>query len=176
MITIADSDGLYVETSSIVDKYRRRPQALMWMSLMQFAKRYTRAQPRKADLKNEEEELELNFEEIADLEDEGDEVLEKDLDDNILPSRIDNTLENDFIIHLERNKRAPLPERIALSGPFYPGEPRFMKLRRPCVVRFHKFRKTVESHDYVFSQLELYYVFRPCRGEFILALPFCSAL
>ena len=132
----------------------------MWMSLMQFAKRYTRAQPRKADLKNEEEELELNFEEIADLEEEEDEVLEKDLDVNISPAGIDNTLENDFIIHIERNKRAPLPERIALSGPFYPGEPRFMKLRRPCVVRVHKFRKTVESHDYVFSQLELYYIFR----------------
>ena len=40
VVTIADSDGLYVETSSIIDKYRRRPQSLLWMSLMQFAKRY----------------------------------------------------------------------------------------------------------------------------------------
>ena len=160
VVTIADSDGLYVETSSIVDKYRRRPQSLLWISLMQFAKRYTRAQPRKADLKNIEEEFESNFEEIIDPEDEGEEVLEKDLHVNTLPSGIENTIENDFIIHSERNKRTPLPERIALSGPFYPGEPRFMKLRRPCVVRVHKFRRTVESHDYVFSQLELYFIFR----------------
>ena len=160
VVTIADSDGLYVETSSIVDKYRRRPQSLLWMSLMQFAKRYTRAQPRKEDLKTIEEELESNIEEIDDLEDEGEEVLEEDFDVNNLPSGIENTLENDFIIHSERKRRTPLPDRIALSGPFYPGEPRFMKLRRPCVVRVHKFRKTVESHDYVFSQLELYFVFR----------------
>ena len=159
VVTIAESDGLYVETSSIVDKYRRRPQSLLWISLMQFAKRYTRAQPRKADLKDIEEELESN-EEIGDLEDDGEKEIEEDFDVNTLPSGIENTLDNDFIIHSERNRRTPLPDRIALSGPFYPGEPRFMKLRRPCVVRVHKFRKTVESHDYVFSQLELYYVFR----------------
>ena len=29
VVTIAKSDGLYVETSSIVDKYRRRPQSLL---------------------------------------------------------------------------------------------------------------------------------------------------
>merc|ERR1712209_176515 len=34
-----------------------------------------------------------------------------------------------------------------------------MKLRKPLVVRFHKFRKSTESHDYLFSELELFHVF-----------------
>ena len=53
VVTIADSDGIYVETSSIIDKYHKRPSSLKLISLMQFAKRYTVARATKSDLKNE---------------------------------------------------------------------------------------------------------------------------
>ena len=43
VVTIADSDGLYVETSSLLDKYQKRPLSLKWISPMQFSKRYTTA-------------------------------------------------------------------------------------------------------------------------------------
>ena len=67
VVTIADSDGLYVETSSVLDKYHKRPSSLKWMSLMQFSKRYKNARVTKADLKNELETTDEN-QEITDEE------------------------------------------------------------------------------------------------------------
>ena len=150
VVTIADSDGLYVETSSLLDKYQKRPSSLKWISPMQFSKRYTTARESKSDVKKELESNDSNQETSE----------EDETDDSLLPSESDNTIENDFIIHHDRKKRRPLPKRIALEGQFYPGEPRFMQLRRPLCARYHKFRKSVESHDYLFSELELFHVFK----------------
>ena len=152
VVTIAESDGLYVETSSLLDKYEKRPFNLKWMSPMQFSKRYTTARATKSDLKRELESDDDNQESSGEDESVSDVTQ--------LPLDIDNTIENDFIIHRDRSKRKPLPKRITLQGQFYPGEPRYMQLRRPLVVRYHKFRKTTESHDYLFSELELYHVFQ----------------
>ena len=149
VVTIADSDGLFVETSSLLDKYQKRPSCLKWMSPMQFSKRYTNARETKSDLKKE---LETSDENQESLNEEG-------YDDRLLPEELENTIENDFIIHHDREKRKPLPKRIALEGEFYPGEPRYMKLRRPLVVRYHKFKQSTESHDYLFAELELFHVF-----------------
>ena len=154
VVTIADSEGLYVETSSVLDKYHKRPSSLKWMSLMQFSKRYKNARVTKSDLQKELETTDDNQE--LSNEDESDE--------GPLPTELENTIENDFIIHSDVKKRKPLPKRIALQGEFYPGEPRYMQLRRPLVVRYHKFRKSVESHDYLFSELELFHVF-PTENE-----------
>ncbi len=148
VVTIAESDGLYVETSSLLDKYQKRPSSLQWMSPMQFAKRYTNARETKSDLQKELESIEENQKSNDEEENE-----------DRLPTEFENTIENDFIIHRDRKERKPLPKRIALKGEFYPGEPRYMKLRRPLVVRYHKFRKSTESHDYLFSELELFHVF-----------------
>ena len=60
VVTIADSDGLYVETSSLLDKYQKRPSSLKWMSPMQFCKRYTTARVTKADLMKESESTDDN--------------------------------------------------------------------------------------------------------------------
>ena len=149
VVTIAESDGLYVETSSLLDKYQKRPSSLKMISPMQFAKRYTNARETKSDLKKE---LESNSENQESTDEEGN-------DDKLFPDELENTIENDFIIHPDRIERKPLPKRIALRGEFYPGEPRYMKLRRPLVVRYHKFRKSTESHDYLFAELELFHVF-----------------
>ena len=149
VVTIAETDGLYVETSSLLDKYQKRPSSLKWLSPMQFCKRYTTARVTKSDLMKEPESSDDN-QDISE---------EDETDDKLLPCDLDNTIEGDFIIHHDRKKRKPLPKRIALQGEFYPGEPRYMKLRKPLVVRYHKFRKTTESHDYLFSELELFHVF-----------------
>ena len=150
VVTIADSDGLFVETTSVLDKYHKRPPSLQWMSPMQFSKRYKPARVTKSDLKRELETSDDNQESPD----------EEEANDELLPTELENTIENDFIIHHDRKKRKPLPKRIILQGEFYPGEPRYMQLRRPLVVRYHKFRKTVESHDFIFSELELFHVFR----------------
>ena len=156
VITVADGDGLYVETSSILDKYQKRPEILFWMSPIQFAKRYTSARVKKSGQDDDEEE-EDGVDENKNYKTE-EEIL-GGMDVSMFPLGIHNTIDNDFIIHSDRNKRSPLPRQITLAGSFYPGEPRYMKLRKPLVVRYHQFKRATESHDWLFSELELYHVF-----------------
>ena len=53
-----------------------------------------------------------------------------------------------------------LPEYISLENPF-PGEPLFMRKRkRPAVLRFHKFKQSVNPADYFFAEALLYTPFR----------------
>ena len=42
LIDIPDREGVYIETSSIQDKYKMRPISLKHMCLAKFAKRYER--------------------------------------------------------------------------------------------------------------------------------------
>ena len=72
----------------------------------------------------------------------------------------ENLIHEDFVICRDASKQIPLPKYIELTGPFNVGEPRCMKLRSPLVVRLHKFKKDTNPHDYYFSELELYYIFK----------------
>ena len=51
-----------------------------------------------------------------------------------------------------------------------------MQVRRPLVVRHHKFKRSTESHDYFFSELELFHVFASteerlrCKEDFEFCL------
>ena len=172
VIRVADDDGLYVETSSILDKYYKRPYELSFISPIQFAKRYTTARAFKSNKLDEDEEVDSEDEGEEDKKDNIKDEGIKELDFKTFPTGIDNTIENDFIIHLERGSRHPLPKQIALNGPFYPGEPRFMRLRKPLVVRYHKFKRSTEPHDFLFSELELYHGFETneirnkCKEDF----------
>ena len=80
---------------------------------------------------------------------------EKVIDENYISNEIDEN----FIISLDEQLRQPLPWCIELQGSFYPGEPRYLKLRSPLVVRLHKFKKHDNPHEYHFSELELYHIF-----------------
>ena len=48
-----------------------------------------------------------------------------------------------------------MPRVIRIDNP-RPGEPRYMRLRSPLVVRLHKFSKEKDAHAYYFSELQLY--------------------
>ena len=115
------------------------------LSLIQFAKRYTPVNRTKheddSQSDEEKEELETNSDALED--------------------NFENSIHQDFIIARDPNKRKPLETVMALEGSFYTGEPRFMKLRKkPLVIRVHKFKIDTETHDFCFSQLELFYIFK----------------
>ena len=57
------------------------------------------------------------------------------------------------------NKKIQLPKFIKLTN-LKPGEPAFMRLRSPYIVRFHKTNRTKDPHGYILSQLQLYMPFR----------------
>ena len=165
-VTIEGRDGKFVEGSSLHDKYMKRPQDLFFISYAQFAKCYSPA----SQMKHEED----VDEEIDDFEKE-EEVVEKNATEEVL----ENGIESDYIIHRDLDKRKPLKQYVALVGPFYKGEPKFMRLRRKrLVIRYHKFKRLDETHEYMFSEMELYYIFknpkerRSCQEDF----DFCHKL
>ena len=115
------------------------------LSLIQFAKRYTPVSKTKQEddsqSDDEKDELETNSE--------------------ALEENFENSIHQNFIIARDPSKRKQLENVIALEGSFYTGEPRFMKLRKkPLVIRIHKFKMDTEIHDFCYSQLELYYIFK----------------
>ena len=57
------------------------------------------------------------------------------------------------------NEKVALPKFIQLTN-LKPGEPAFMRLRTPLVLRFHKINRSKDPHGYIFSQLQLYMPFR----------------
>ena len=162
LIELENREGKYVEGSSMSDKYERRPDKLKHMTMIQWYKRYT---PMSSRFKEKDCSDEEN--------DEDDEEMNSSL---ISSSNSMNSLEEDFIIALDPAKRVALPKFIHLKGPFYSGEPRVMKLRKPCAVRYHKFKKESQAHEYYFSELELYHVFSDddekdkCKDDFNFCL------
>ena len=130
LIQIADREGEYVEAVSLNDKYKGRPQVLHNMSLIQFVKRYVSVA--------KVEEAKTNLQKFVCK---------------------DNNIGENFIICRDPKKRLQLPKTIELSGEFLANERQFMKLRRPIVVRLHKFKKESEPHEFYFSELELFHIF-----------------
>ena len=148
LIQIQDRDGYYFEATSIYDKYLKRPKEIKYMSMMQFAKRYVAGRFKVKQFEDQSSESEVDIE-----SNEEEELVEVD--------DVDNTIHADYIIHLDPKKRKPLPKQIQLEGNFNSGEVSQMRLRKePKVVRLHKFKKYSEPHEYYYSQLELYYIFR----------------
>ena len=144
-VTIEGREGKYVEGSSIHDKYLKRPPELFFMSFAQFAKCYTPVYQ-----KGEDEEEDVEVEDSEHIE------KENDVSDEVLI----NSIESDFIIHPDLEKRKPLKQNIKLVGRFYRGEPRYMRLRKNrLAIRYHKFRQINETHEYVYSEMELYHIF-----------------
>ena len=71
-----------------------------------------------------------------------------------------------------------MPKYVQLRGEFAPGELKCMKLRSPIVVRLHKFKQHSEPHEYLFSQLELYYIFKSSdeKQKCMDSLQFCTRI
>ena len=55
-----------------------------------------------------------------------------------------------------REKRTPLPQYIPLVDPAFPDEEKWVKKRNARCIRFHKFKKEKDSHQYYFSEMQLF--------------------
>ena len=149
LIQIADREGNYVETVSLNDKYKMRPPELHNLTQIQFAKRYVSAQ-KLPEVKKEPTQY---------------------------PCK-DNLIHEDYIISRDPKLRLPLPRTLVLNGEFTAKERQFMKLRRPVVVRLHKFKKDSEPHQFYFSELELFHIFESQKEEDLCKenLDYCLAV
>ena len=67
---------------------------------------------------------------------------------------LNNGIKEDFIISYNNCERRTLPKSFEAAN-------KIMRLRKPLALRFHKFKKTSEAHQYYFSQLRLYHHHRP---------------
>ena len=63
---------------------------------------------------------------------------------------VSQDLDSNFIIALNEQHRSPLQKGYKVGG-------KYMKLRRPLVLRFHKYKQLSEPHEFYFSQLRLYH-------------------
>ena len=147
IIKIAGRDGDYVESISVNDKYKMRPEKLKDISLIQFAKRYVSVKVPK-------------------------ETKEK------ASTYKNNDIDENFIICRDETKRSQLPQLIELTGEFLSSERQCMRLRRPIVIRLHKYKKDAQPHEFYFSELELFHVFESPEEEKFCKenLDFCLAV
>ena len=129
-------EGYYIETVNILEKYLGRPESLRWISGMQFVKRFCSIQVYK-ELEKEGGEENIEIIEDADL----------------------NSIENDYVIALEPQKRDRLPKAKETIVCEVDGKEYYMKKRKPQVIRLHKWKMETEPHNYFFAELELYHVF-----------------
>ena len=69
-------------------------------------------------------------------------------------------INDNFIISPNIHERISLPTLVELDGDDLPGEPKYLKLRKPIALRYHKYKETTEPHEFFFSEMELYSPFR----------------
>ena len=109
------------------------------MSLAQFAKRLTKSSKR---IEYDNDEL---FEAGTDV------IIPEELDNEDSKSTINGQdIESDTIIAYNSEQRANMKQIYKIGGSV-------MRLRKPLVLRFHKFKQTKDPHQFYFSQLRLYH-------------------
>ena len=120
-----------------MDKYWRRPLeeytgdiGLDGISLAQFIKRSTRGTLKLKD---------------------------SDMIQTLQSPEIDQDIEDDFIIALDPLKRLSIPKCFKLTSELPEDNVETMKLRKPLVLRYHKFKQSSEPHDFYYSEQLLYY-------------------
>ena len=138
IIRILNRDGVFTEKPSLLDKFERKDisqnEFIEDLSYTQFCMKYTptNSEPRENDLKSE--------------------TVQRPENGWTLSEDINFIVTHDFT---ERTELHSLPKMIQLREA-QPGEPRFMRIRSRNVVRYHKFNKTKNPHEYYYAQLQMY--------------------
>ena len=135
-------DGFFVEKYSIIDKYRRREiennKAIEEISAAQFFKCYTPCWSSK------------KCQEIDEEENDKDSALQLGNEDE------DDDHKYFYLISTESIGIIPLPKYISIASPCQ-GEPPKMRLRtKPAVLRFHKYKESIDPDAYFYSEALLY--------------------
>ena len=160
-ITIEGKDGYYSEKPSLIDKYTRRDcttnKELNHLCYAQFAKYYiasrTCSKSHNSKSKDEQQNEEIHLEDdSAIVEGDNDKSSEVRGNKDRIVTCTMNQMESEMHI---------LPVCIKLVN-VKPGEPEFMKLRSPMVIKFHKINRSKNPHEHMFSELQLY---RPFKSE-----------
>jgi hypothetical protein len=138
-IEVEGREGKYEEKASLYDKYLKRDcdlqPELKDLCFAQFVKRYTGASkgPNNNNFTQEKVRKTCNDQGIFEY---GNFIITKNID------------QENFVFKL--------PTYIALKN-VQDHERPFMKIRTEAVLRFHKFKKDKQPHEYQFSELQLYY-------------------
>ena len=129
-----NEESYYVETPNIKDKYIRRPIILESMCLAQFAKRYMTYNNVKEEVANDVSQASKCPEDYG--------------------------IKDNFIISPNEAERKGLPRIVQLVGDSVAGESKFLKIRKPFALRYHKLKETTDPHQFKVAEMELYKPFR----------------
>ena len=138
VIKVENSDGLYTEAASLLDKYESRDcsknKFLIRLSYIQFCMKYvpTNTKPKPEDLKST--------------------ITHRDRKGWQIDDEMDLLVTHDFEISEDHYS---LPKYIKLNYVGI-GEPEYMRKRSRRVIRIHKFNSTKNPHEYRFAQLQMY--------------------
>ena len=125
-------DQFYIEKSSMMDKWFSRDvsenNSLRKLCYSQFVKRYDpiRKIPKNAKFAQKEWKKE------------------------------DGDHKDDMIYELDSETNYRLPDYIRLKDPLFPNELKWMKQRKPRVIRFHIFKRTKDPNQFYYSEMQLY--------------------
>ena len=130
---------MFTQAISIEDRYDERPDELKYISLSQFAKRFTKG---KKSTYSGEEDL---FEEDTDVV-----IPEEGNSDETFVCSDSQDIEADQIIAFNPEHRHNLKRYYKCGGAI-------LRLRKPLVLRFHKYKQLSDPHQYYYSQLCLFH-------------------
>ena len=138
-VEVEGREGKYKEKASMYDKYLRRDcdaqPELHDLCYSQFVKRYSSARTIPKDYKFKLQKIPKTFDEDGKL-------ILRDL-------IITKNIEND-------DEVSRLPSCIKLKDA-QDNELSFIKLRAEAILRYHKFKKSKNLHEHLFSELQLYH-------------------
>ena len=139
VIEVEGKDGkFYIEKESMMEKYENCPKEMKKLFNVQFMKRY---EPAKKGPENYQIQDDMN-----------------------LPLTEKGIKNLNYIISKKKQKvggkGVMLPRYIPLVGNSKLSEHPWMKLRRPRVVRFHKFKQKTNPHEFYYSEMQKYLPFK----------------
>ena len=186
VIEVEGKEGsYYVEKESIIDKYLRRPTCLN-ISLSQFVKRYepVRKIPKKYSVKqfyidvgkldvylNEKDAFSYESDDDSDSDNEFDTVVNEE---KLIPINEHEKIFDGEELDLESS--TALPPFIPLIAGNDAGAFKWMKKRKPKAIRFHKFNRVKDPHQWYFSEMLLYLPFSNEEELFPENFDKCKAL
>ena len=142
LVKVLNKDGFFTEKPSLMDKFERKDTSknvyIKYLPYTQFCMKYVSSskEPKGKDLQS------IAFQ----RGDEGFDITEE----------MDIIVIHDYDVN---DQHYSLPNVIQLLDPKL-GEPRFMRKRSRQVVRFHKFNRTKNPHEYHYAQLQMFSPFK----------------
>ena len=140
-VRIEGENGVLIEKPSMIDKYMKMDRninpMLNKLTYLQFCKRYSAStiKPKSGELLSAPEPKDQSLKTYTSV--------------NFIVTHDYDILDEVYL----------LPKVIQLSETI-PGEPKFMRLKKTKVARFHKFSPLKNPHEFYFAELQLYIPFQ----------------